>query len=117
MVSSPHAVLVLVASNEDDVVVAFAIVHDPGVEYPHVTLAQAWSGSINPPGLTHQIFSRIVAWAMTMEKTYIRAETNRSIDAIARRFEFEKVAEIIQFNLDPPHLAELTLSLERFDNG
>lgn len=103
MTQAPEMMMVIAALELEDPEVpvrAFAIAQNPGFKVPHINLAQTWSHPENPWEIPREMFSRIVMWAVSLGKTSIRGQTQRSTTALYRKWGFQPVSQIIQFDLD-----------------
>ena len=99
LIEQPDSVFV-VGGFRGSELVAFGIAYNPGSKSPHVLLTQAWSEHTNQKELVDNMFSRIILWAMALEKSGIRAETQRSTEALFRAYGFEKVTEVVQLTFN-----------------
>lgn len=106
MIHQPDALMILVAIQNGQTereqagrLVAFMIVHNPGVDFPYISVLQAWSHPDNPASMSDPFIARMVLWALSLDKDYVRAETQRSTAAMYRRFGFEPHSQIVKFDL------------------
>lgn len=102
MSQAPESLMVLAAIESDEPespVKAFIIAQNPGFKVPYILLAQSWSDSENSWELAQRVFVRLVMWAVSLGKTEIRGETQRSTEAIYRRFGFKSISQVMGFDL------------------
>ncbi len=104
MIQLPDSVLILAAIDGDDIL-AYMIAQNPGPKIPYVVVAQAWSDSVSIQGMDKEFLTRLVLWATSLGKEYIRAETQRNPDALYRAFGFKPIAQVVRldFNSDRLH--------------
>jgi len=98
LVNNPDRVFIL-AKVDGEEVTAFLIAIDPGINYPFVTVTNAWNDSHNGWDVADHIFARTLVWAAAMGKDYVRAETLRNTKAMYRRFGFEPFSEVMKVDL------------------
>jgi hypothetical protein len=99
MTHVPESLLILVAFDKDDEIRAFSILSNPGPAYPYVQLQQIWSHPENDWDWVDKFFARAVLWACSLDKEYIRAETQRDTEALFRRHGFETLSHNVKFDL------------------
>jgi len=81
-----------------------------------VYILQAWNKG--PMAVADEFFSRVVVWALANGKSLLRAMTSRNPDAFYRRFSFESVATIVEYEIDQNILKDLArVTKESIKNG
>ncbi len=101
MTHAPESLLVLAAlDDDDDALIAYTIVQNPGIAYSYASIAQVWSNPSNSRSVIEELHARVVLWAMMLGKTCIRGETQRDTAAILHRFGYEPIAQIYRLVLD-----------------
>lgn len=99
LLHAPEDVLFLAAVGEEGGVEAFGIAYNLGLMVPYCYLAMAWAAPGTEGSVTREIFSRIVLWALTLGKKYVKAETRRSTEALLRSWAFEPFSVNVAFDL------------------
>jgi len=104
----PNGLLILQGRDDDKKrkLRCFSITEDPGLRYNFVNNAQTWCLESNSRKLVDYMFKRVILWAVSRGKTYIRGETNRNLAAIERRFGFKPVGTIIMKELKTKDIDE-----------
>ena len=93
---TPDRVFVLIAF-EGEEVMSFCVAID--VENSdYVYIHQAWCDPKAEEGLTDKMFYRLILWADSKNKSFIRAETKRA-DAIIRKWNFIEHSSIVKFEI------------------
>lgn len=98
MTTQPSAIHVLEARS-NGTLVGFMIA-ELGVDEA-VWIVQAFSEPSNPRAVIDGLFRRIVLWAVANGRSRILVQTERSADALYRRFGFEEKSLILQHTIDP----------------
>ncbi len=95
LVNKPDDIMILV-ERDGDTLLGFIVLQNPGPMFPFINLEQVYS---TLPGLGDSLLARAVSWAMSLDKTAIRAETRRNTGSIYRAYGFTPVSSILQFKL------------------
>lgn len=100
MSHNPESLLVLGALDDEDELIAFVIAQNPGFNTHYIYVAQVWSHKQNPFSVAEELHAQVVLWAMSLGKSYLSGETQRSTAAIFHKFGFEPVAQVMRFDID-----------------
>jgi len=94
LIDDPQGLLVLQGRDEDQNLLCFGIINDPGIDYDFVEVSQIWCAKGDSKKLTNDMYQRIMLWAIGRGKQKLRLETTRNPEAMSRRFGF-KVKEVV----------------------
>jgi len=97
LVQSPDSTFVAQAWDGEELK-AFLIAVDV-LLHNHVFVFQAWKSNDAPLEVSDRIFFHLLAWADSLGKNEIRAETQRDTKAFYRRWRFEPYATILSFKV------------------
>lgn len=100
MEHAPENLLILAHFDEDTNLTSFIIAQNPGPKAPYIFLAQVWSRADNEPDWYESFYARLLLWAIALDKSYIRGETERNTEAMYRRFGFKPYFQVIRLDLD-----------------
>jgi len=114
MTLTPEKIQVLQATRDGELI-AFTISFD--LARPHVWIAQFWSLEGTSTKISDELFLRILNWAIALGKEEIRAETQRSIEALYRRVGFTQHAVVVKLELQGIEQKLLDRSREVFKDG
>jgi hypothetical protein len=109
---NPRNIFVMQAWDEDKAALVAFIIAVNYSNNDHIFVLQAWCESneeLMQIDITDRIFFRLMLWCIEVGKTQIRLETQRSLEAVNRRWGFVEQSKILKFDV-PDDLEEWTVS-------
>ena len=96
LIDDPQGLLVLQGRDEDQNLLCFGIINDPGIDYDFVEVSQIWCAKGDSKKLTNDMYRRIMLWAIGRGKQKLQFETKRNPRAMSRRFGFKVKGVIME---------------------
>src|SRR5207253_2883410 len=117
MSQRPEAILVLAASSDTRGLMGFVIA-DLGLG-KIVNLRQAWVSPKADWTLARALQNRLMLWTVSHNRDQIEVRTQRSAEAMYRRFGFEKIATILMQTIPEEFTQRLldSVMIEEVPNG
>lgn len=114
MQQDPGNVYVLTATAKDELL-GFAVANNTPAECIYVS--QFYTSPAAPPDVSTELMVRLTLWAFGLGKNFIRAETQRSTEALYRLAGFEPVATVVERRITPNIIQALISNVRELYHG
>ena len=109
LVGSPESIFLLQAYDGEEIK-GFVVALAPD-KREHTFVLQAWMKAEDPQAklIADMCFYKLCLWTDSLGRRFVRAETNRSVEAFYRKWNFVEKSRIIEFEL-PENIEERLIS-------
>lgn len=99
MTAFPSDIFVYTAREENTNEVKAFVIAQVAKGENYVWMAQTWSDSSNDWSVADKILVRLKLWTIAVGRNKLRGETKRRVKAFFRRFSFNPVSQIVEYEI------------------